>query len=52
MSFLCRRSSKTVMLSRFLKVAIATANFMKEVYGGVFAHEFKVSMLKKIMALV
>ena len=47
MFVLFRRSFKTAILSRFLKVAIATSNFMKEVYNGGFALEFSVSMLKK-----
>ena len=36
------------MFSRFLKVAIATSNFMNEVYNGGFLPEFNISMLKKI----
>ena len=32
--FLFRRSSKTAMFSRFLKVAITTLNFKNEVYNG------------------
>ena len=52
MSVLFRRSSKTAMLSRFLKVAIATLNFMNEVYNGGFSPEFSVSLLKEIIALV
>ena len=35
-SILFRRSFKTAIFSRFLKVAIATSNFMKEVYNGEF----------------
>ena len=46
MSLLFRRSFKTVIFSRFLKVALATSNFMKEVYNSGFASEFGVSMLK------
>ena len=52
MSVLCRRSLKTVIFSRFLKVAIATLNFMNEIYDGGFAPEFSVLMLKESMALV
>ena len=36
MSVLFRRSFKTAIFSRFLKVAIATSNFMNEVYNGGF----------------
>ena len=42
----------TAISSRFLKVAVATSNFMKEVYIGRFTLEFSVSMLKEIMELV
>ena len=53
MSVLFRRSSKTAMLSRLVKVAIKTSNFMNEVYnGGGFSPEFRVSMLKEIITLV
>ena len=51
MSVLFRRSLKTVIFSRFLKVAIATLNFMNEIYDGGFAPEFSVLMLKESMAL-
>ena len=37
--------------SIFLKVAIATQNFMNEVYQCGFAPEFSVSILKEISAL-
>ena len=40
------------MFSRFLKVAIATSNFMNEVYNGGFSPVFSVSMLKEIITLV
>ena len=40
------------MFSSFLKVALATPNFMSEVYNGVLAPEFSVSVLKEIIALV
>ena len=33
-------------------MAIATPNFMNEVYNGRFAPDFSVSMLKEIVALV
>ena len=52
MSVLFRDSSKTAMLSRLLMVAIATSNFMNEVYNGRFSPEFSVSMLKEIIMLV
>ena len=40
------------MLSRFLKVLIATSNFMNEVCNGGFMPEFSISMLKEIITLV
>ena len=49
---LFRRSFKTAMFSRFLKVAIATSNVMNEVYNGRFSPELSDSMLKKIIVLV
>ena len=52
MSILFRRSFKTAIFSRFLKVAIATSNFMKEFYNGGFAPDFSVSILKETIALV
>ena len=52
MSVLFRRSFKTDIFGRFLKVAIATSNFMNKFYNGVFAPEFSLSMLKKTIALV
>ena len=52
MSVLFRRSLKTVIFSRFLKVAIAMLNFMNEIYDGGFAPEFSVLMLKESMAVV
>ena len=42
----------TAMVSSFLKVAIATSNFMNNVYNGEFSPEFSVSMLKEVIALV
>ena len=52
MSVLFRRSFKTAIFSRFLKVVIATSNFMNEVYNGGFVPHYSVSMLKEIIALV
>ena len=52
MSILFRHFSKTERFSRFLKVAVATSNFMKEVYNGRFLPEFSVSIIKEIIALV
>ena len=52
MSVLFRRSFKTAIFSTFLKVAIATSNFMNEVYNGGLAPEYSVSMLEEIIALV
>ena len=46
MSVLLRRSFKTAIFSTFLKVAIATSNFMIEVYNGSSAPEFSVPMSK------
>ena len=52
MSILFRRCFKTAIFSRFLKVAIATSDFMNEVYNGKFVPEFSVSMLKETISLV
>ena len=52
MSVLFRRSFKTALFDRFLKVSIATSNFMNEVYNGRFAPVFSFSMLKETIALV
>ena len=52
MYVLFRRSFKTAIFSGFLKVAIATINFMNKVYNGGFVPEFSLSMLKEIVALV
>ena len=52
MSVLFKRSSKTAMLRRFLKVDIAKSNFMNEVYNGRFSPMFSVSLLKVMVALV
>ena len=52
MYVLFRHSLKTSIFSRLLKVAIATSNFMNEVYNGGFAPEFSVSMLKETIALI
>ena len=49
---LFRRLFRTVIFSRFSKVAIATSNFMNEFYNGGFAPEFCVSVLKETIALV
>ena len=51
MSVLFRRSFKTVILSRFLKVDIVTTDFMNEVYNGGSAPEFSVLMFKETIAL-
>ena len=40
------------MLSKFLKVPIATSNFMIKVCNGGFTPELRVSILKEISALV
>ena len=47
-----RRSFKTALFRRFLKVAIATPNVMGKIQNGGFALEFIVSVLKEIKALV
>ena len=52
MFVLFRRPFKTAIFSGFLKVAIATSNFVNEVYNGGFAPEFSVSKLKETIALV
>ena len=40
------------MFSRVLNVAIATSNFMREIYGGGFAPDFSAAMLKETIVLV
>ena len=52
MSVLFRRLLRTVIFSRFSKVAIAVSNFMSKLYNGGFAPEFSVSILKELIALV
>ena len=52
MSVLFRRFFNSGLFRRSFKVAIATSNFMNEVYNGGFAPEFSVSMLKETIALV
>ena len=52
MSVLFRRSFKTAIFSRFLKLAIARSNFTNEFYNGGFGPEFSVSVLKETFALV
>ena len=52
MSIFFRLSFNTSIFSRFLKVAIATSNFINEVYNGRFTLEFSVSMLRETIALV
>ena len=47
MSVLFRGTSETVIFGKFLKVAIATSTFIKEVYNGWFVPEFTVSILKE-----
>ena len=43
---------RTAIFSRFLKVAIATSNFINKVYNGRFVPESSVSMLKETIVLV
>ena len=52
MFVLFRHSSKNSMFSRFLKVAIATSDFMSKVYNGKFLPELSVSILKEIIVLL
>ena len=52
MSIFFIRFSKNAMFRRFLKVAIATSNFINEVYNGRFTPEFSVSIIREIIALV
>ena len=52
MSILFRLSFNTSIFSRFLKVAIATSNFINEIYTGRFTLEFSVSILGETIALV
>ena len=46
MFFLFRRTFKTAILTRFLKVAIARLNFVNEVHKGGLAPEISVKMLE------
>ena len=48
MSVLFRRNFKTAILSRFLKLAIATSNFINNFYNAGFSSGFSVSMSKEI----
>ena len=50
MPFLFKRSSRNAIFSRLLMVAIATSNFMNELYNSEFWHEFSVLMLKETIA--
>ena len=52
MTILFRRSFKTAIFSRFLKVAIAKSSFINKVYNSRFAPDCSVSMLKETIALV
>ena len=52
MSILFKCSFKNAIFRRFLKVAIATSNFMNKTYNGRFAPEFSVSTLKETIKLV
>ena len=52
MSVLFRCFVRTAIFSRFLKVAIATSNFINKVYNGRFVPESSVSMLKETIVLV
>ena len=52
MSVLFGHDSKIAIFSRFLKVAIATSNFMNKVYNREYSPRFSISMLKKIISLV
>ena len=52
MSVLFRRSFKTAIFSRFLKVAIATSNFMNEVYNGGFFIVFVVVVIIIIIIII
>ena len=47
MSVLFRRSSKTLILKTFLKVATVASDFINKVYNGGLLSEFRISMLKK-----
>ena len=47
MSVLFTRSFKTAIFSRFLKITIATSNFINKIYNGGSAPEFIFSMLKE-----
>ena len=47
-----RLSFKTAIFSSFLKVAIATSNFMNKVYDSGFGADFKESNLREIITLI
>ena len=48
MSVLFRRLFRTVIFSRFSKVAIATSNFMSEFFNGGFSPEFSVGKIQNV----
>ena len=52
MSAFSRIPLQTAMLSRLLRVSLATSNFKIEVYNGRFAPKFSVLTLKEVSALV
>ena len=52
MSILFRRSFKTSIFSRFLKMAMETSNIITEVYIDGIVSGYSVSMLKETIALV
>ena len=52
MSVVFRCSFKTAIFRRFLNVAIATSNFMNQVYNSEFVPEFSASILKENNVLV
>ena len=52
MFVLFRSSSKTVVFSRFLKMAVAKSDFMNEDYNCGFVQKLSVSILKEIIPLV
>ena len=47
-----RLSFKTAIFSSFLKVAIATSNFMNKVYDSGFGADFRESNLREIITLI
>ena len=52
MSVILKLSFKTIIFSRFFNKAVATSNFMSEVYNGGFGRKFSVLRIKETIALL